>query len=324
VNDRALWAALAALGTGLAAVAAWPLIFGRVWLAALFFWSSLPVASLAFCLMMRLIPGRWADVLGPAARRGALSLPAVAIGFVAILLGGASIYPWVREPLPGFRGAWLEPAFWMARSLLWFVGLGSILLATRLLRRVTAISATLGLLFFIPATSLIAVDWLMSLAPGFHSSGFGLQALAIQFIVALAVAVLRSPPDPSGTTGALMLALLVLWGYFAYLPFFIIWSSNPPAGAAWYLARGSGGWGAVAALAAVLHAVPLLALLAPSWRRSGSALKLFALAVLVGNAVQTAWLVLPTSGPVHAASLLAYALALALLGVPALLIGRRS
>lgn len=323
-DRRTLMFAVAASIAGCFAVVLLPREVGHAWLAALFFCSGVPVGSIGLLLVTRLVGGAWRDRLGPAMMQGAASLPVMALAAFPLLLGMAVLYPWVDHAPEGFRGAWLQPWAFVMRTSVWLAGLAAILVALRRWPAGAGAVASAGLLFLIPAGSLIAVDWLMSLDPEFHSSGFGLQALAVQFTVALMVAAVRSvrqAPDPSGTTGGLMLTLLMLWVYFAYLPFFIIWSGNVPAGAAWYLHRAGEGWGWVAGLAVLLHAVPLAALLSGTVRRSGTGLLVCAAASLAGDALQAAWIVLPVDGAPDWLSLCAFALSLLAIGVPTMLSG---
>lgn len=324
--NRPFFLALAVLLIGVPALVHLPAAVGHAWLAAAFFWSGVPIGSIGFLLIMRLVSGEWRERLGPAMAMGTVALPVVAAAFVPVLVAMPRLYAWVAAPPEGFAGAWLQPWGFVARALLWFAGLALILFGLARWPARGQVVATIGLLFLVPVGSLIAIDWLMSLDPHFHSSGFGLQAMIVQFIVALMVAVVRSVragEASSGTTGALMLTLLILWGYFAYLQFFIIWSGNAPHGAAWYLARAAGGWGAIAAAAVVLHSVPLLALLAGPVRRSGTLLRAAAIASLIGDALFCAWLVMPVDGPLGPLGALAYVVALAVIGAPVLLVGGR-
>lgn len=315
------WACLAG---GALATLLFPGAAGHAWLAALFFWSGVPVGSIGLLLMMTLVGGAWRQRLAAPAAQGAAALPVAAAAMLPLLVVMGAVYPWTARSLEGFRGAWLQPWAFVLRTLLWFAGLGAILfLLGRRPERAPAVAAA-GLIFLVAIGSLIAVDWLMSLDPGFHSSGFGLQALTVQFTVAVMLAAIRAvrlAPDETGTVGALMLALTMLWLYFAYLPFFIIWSGNAPAGARWYLVRAEGGWGAVIAVAVALHGLALLALLSSRVRRSSPALQACAGASLAGNALYAAWLVLPAAGPLAPVSAALFLLALVVIGVPTLLAG---
>lgn len=321
-DPRLLVAGLVFTGAALAAVVLAPDRAGFGWLAALAFWAGVPVGALALLLILRILPGPWAEALGPVAAPAARLLPLVALAGLPVALDLAALYPWARAPLDtAFRAAWLQPVPWLARSALFLAGGSAVAWAlARPGRRGLAIAALIGL---VPFHTVIAFDWLMSLDPAFHSSGFGLWLLAAQALTAFAALLLarlathRGSPDP---LGALFLVLLLLWAYAAFMPFFIAWSGNLPGPAAWYGRRTAGGWGAVFPLIALLHAVPTALLLFRRFRASRRALAAFAGLVLAGQALQAAWFVLPEAppGPLPALTGLAALAGLGALGLAAL------
>jgi hypothetical protein len=92
----------------------------------------------------------------------------------------------------------------------------------------------------------------------------------------------------------------------------IIWQSDLPHEAAWYIARSSGVWGVLAGLTAIAHfLLPFVVLLIPRLRRSRGGL-IGATALLVVMAVVRGWwLVLPAHergiGWIDIAAVLAFA-----------------
>lgn len=289
--------AVALLGTAFAAEAAL-----RAWLAAAFFWSGIPIGAVGLLMMMRLIPGAWSDELTVPMEAAVLLMPLAALAILPVLLGVAVLYGWsgqVQETV--FRNMYLSEIFFVLRTVLTFAVLGllSFLLLAR--RGWSTIVAPAGLIFYVPLASILGVDWLMSLDPAFHSSGFGLYTLSIQMSVAMAAAVAiailsGSPLRRPGVLGALILSVLLAWTYFAFMPYFIIWSGDLPDGVLWYQRRAVGAWVPVLWAIAVLHAVPTLLLLFPAIRGSRQALLAIAAAVLIGKALESAWLVLPAEG----------------------------
>lgn len=316
---RALGLGLALTALALAAVVLAPGRAGFGWLAAVTFWAGVPVGGLTLLLVARVLPGPWAEALDPAP--AARLMPLLALAGLPVALDLATLYPWARAPLDtAFRAVWLSPGPWLVRSAL-FLAAGAVLARAlaRPGRRRLAIAALIG---FVPFHTVIAFDWLMSLDPAFHSSGFGLWLLAAEVLTAFAVllparlASARASPDP---LGALFLVLLLLWAYAAFMPFFIAWSGNLPGPAAWYGRRTAGGWGAVFPLVALLHAIPGVLLLFRRFRASPAALAAFAGLVLAGQALQAAWLVLPEAppGPLPPLTALAALAGLGLLGLAA-------
>jgi hypothetical protein len=313
---------LTALALAATVVAPDRALFG--WLAALAFWAGVPIGALVLLLAMRVLPGPWADALAPLAAPAASLLPLVALAGLPLALDLAAVYPWVDTPLDtAFRTTWLAPGFWVARSLL-FLAAGFVVAVALAVpgRRPLALAA---LMVFVPLHTVIAFDWLMSLDPAFHSSGFGLYLLSLQALTAFAVLVLAIEPDGPDLIGGLFLVLLLLWSYAAFMPFFISWSGNLPAPAAWYGRRTAGPWAPIFPIVAALHVVPMFLLLFHRFRASRRALAAFAGLVLAGKALETAWLVLPEAplGALPILTFLAALVGLGALGIAALGLCRR-
>jgi hypothetical protein len=269
------------------------------WLGAASFLAGLPAGALALLLMMAMISGKWhEDLRGPARLLGAL-WPLAALAFVPVLAGMAAIYSWFgASPHSAFAGVWLNPLFFAMRTIA-FLALGWFV-AARAQGRIGEGFAAGMLIALVLAVNFVGSDWLMTLDPAFASSGFGLQVLSLDMTSALAAMILlrlaAGPPRYTGVLGGLLLTLLLLWAYFQFMPFLIIWSGNLPESVAWYLARRGAGWVAAIATAGVLGGVPLFALFAPQVRESPRWLGWCAASVLVGKAIEFAWLALPGRG----------------------------
>jgi hypothetical protein len=92
----------------------------------------------------------------------------------------------------------------------------------------------------------------------------------------------------------LLLALVMLWSYFAFSQFLIIWSGNLPEEIRWYLPRIHGVWGAIALAVIVLHfAFPFLFLLSRSLKRHAGKLVIVAVLILVMRLVDLFWMIEP-------------------------------
>jgi hypothetical protein len=271
----------------------------RAWLGAAFLSISLPVGALALIMTMRLIPGAWARETSPILEAEALLAPVGALALLPVMLTMPALYRWVHEPqATAFRSAWLSPGGFIGVTLAW---LATVFALTRLLaRRPDAPRAVscVGLILFLIFGTFTATDWLQSLDPEFSSSGFGLYVVSLQILTALAVAIVFALAGPEGlprqgTLGGLLLTLLLLWGYLAFMPFFISWSADAPAAAVWYRRRGQGVWGDIAWLVAATRFVPAFLLLFRTVRNHRRWLFWVALAVTAGTAPEVAWLVLP-------------------------------
>lgn len=288
------------------------------WLAAAFLWSGVAIGSLGWIMVIRLTGGRWGHATLPFLEAGALTLPLAAATFVPVLLGLAWLDPGASGRLTGFKGLWLSPLPLVLRTVLLFAG--AALIARALIgRRGPALPvSSAGLLFLMPVMTIVAVDWLLAPDPTFHSSGFGLQAIAIQFSVAWLVAVLfllARQPERTEAVGAVTIAMILLSLYLAFTAYVIIWSGNLRPLVGWWVARGSGGWTLANALVALVEIAAFLLLLLERTRKSGAALRAIAAALLAAKALECAWIVLPYAGPVRLAPLLLFLLFAGAIGV---------
>jgi hypothetical protein len=213
---------------------------------------------------------------------------------------------------PGsFKAAYLREPLVIVRAILFLAIAGFV--AMRLARRdgervaenpspARRPVAVIGLLVLTLLHSLVIIDWIESLQPKFHSSGFGLYLLSIQLTIALTALVILHLPDrrhpqraaqETLTFGPLMLVALLVWAYLAFMQYFIIWSENLPDQVAWYLQRGKGGWSIAEYVIGATQLVPLAMLFFPPARLSRRCLLLLAILILSGKLLELAWLVFP-------------------------------
>lgn len=312
--------ALATAGAVLALLAV-PQPALEAWLAATMLWAGLPIGALGFVMMMRLIAGIWKAELMVAMEGAALLLPLAMLAFVPLGLGLGELFHWVGEAQEtAFRQAYLADGFMLARTAGGLALLGVLaLLAVFRIGPVVAVAAV-GLIAYPLVAGMLGVDWLMTLDAHFHSSIFGLYVLSMQMCFALMCAALvslglgpaRRRPE---VVGGLMLASLLVWAYMAFMQYFIIWSGDLPPGVRWYLARSGGGWTALLWAMALLHAVPGFLLLLVPVLKGPRMLMALAATVIVGKALEMAWLVLPAGHGAEAPVLAAALFALATIGL---------
>jgi hypothetical protein len=165
-----------------------------------------------------------------------------------------------------------------------------------------------GLVIVALTFTFFAIDWVMSLEAEWFSTIYGALLGTGSAVVGLSIAILFTAAygapasrseSPSQQTlndlGSLLLAFLMLWAYMAFSQYLIVWSGNQPTEITWYLARGSNGWGGVAAAVFILHfAVPFLLLLSRDVKRNPRALATLAGGLLVVHYVEVIWIVVPS------------------------------
>ena len=155
--------------------------------------------------------------------------------------------------------------------------------------------------------SFASIDWFMSLDPEWSSTIFGFifvaawSLSALSFVVAVMAALAKHEPMHHVVgqfhfhdLGKLLLALVMLWSYFAFSQFLIIWSGNLPEEIRWYLPRTHGAWGVIAVAVIVLHfAFPFLFLLSRSFKRNSGKLVIVAVLILFMRLVDVFWTIAP-------------------------------
>jgi hypothetical protein len=234
-------------------------------------------------------------------------------GVIATLLFGAEhLYPWARagHGLTGFKAAWLDYPFVVARALIYialWVAFGRALVRRSRLQDAdgdlchTARNTRLSALFmfvFAVTVWLASYDWLMSIDPHFVSTIFGVYQFAGLFESGLAGMILLSVwLDRQRTEfrlraahlhdyGKLLFAFSTFWMYIWFSQYMLVWYSNLAEEAGYFVSRTRGLWGAVFILGMVLNwCVPFAALLPKRPKRNASVLAGIAAVVLAGRYV---------------------------------------
>ncbi|MGV7034713.1 hypothetical protein [Methylobacterium symbioticum] len=295
----------------------------RGWLLAWIAFGAAPAGSLVLLLIHRITGGAWGEALAPVLRPAAGLLPLVALGFAGVALAQPLLYPWAADPgtvKPDVAALYFTPVLFAARGSVALLG-WSVLAGLALAGRCGRLAAGLGLAFYGLTISLVPVDWILSLEPGFTASAFGAGIALHQILAALALAAVIGPRSLDRTTAPdlanLLLAALLGVLYLGLMDYVVAWYGDLPPKAAYYLRRGTDAYAALIGTALVAGGiVPLLLLLFSGLRTSPGALRLVGLLVLVGLALRFAWLVLPAWGadaPVAALAAIAWLALLAAL-----------
>jgi hypothetical protein len=274
------------------------------WLAAWWCLAGALLGGLANLWLHALTGGAWGDAIRAPVLRAARWLPVVCLLFLPVLFGMGELYPWLArhgagKPEEAFRDWWLDPGFFVARSVGYLV-LWSALAWVE--TRATARSpgrAAACLLAYVFSVGLAAADWIMSLQPHWYSSVFGWLAGAGQMLAGMALAVLLADrasirarlPD----LGNLLLMYVLVWGYLSYSQFLIIWAADLPREISWYLRRSGPPWTTVAWLLVVFHlAAPVCILLMRRAKDAPRLMGALAAGLLAAHLLDCWWLVLPS------------------------------
>lgn len=264
---------------------------------------GLSLGAMANLMLHNVTGGPWFAAVRAPFLAATRLVPLAALLGLPILFAVRAIYPWAQ----GGGTAWLSPAFFVARSIVYL----AVWTALALLLRANGgkgLSAV-GLIVHTFTVSLAAVDWIGSLVPQWYSTAFGLIVGTGQMLGAMALAVafaglrgpLRRGPEAHGTfidLGNLLLMYVLLWAYLAYSEFLIIWVGNLPREIAWYVPRLQTGWFGLGVFLVVVHFfAPLVILLFRAVKRAPALLGSVAALLLAAHVADVYWLIAPSVRP---------------------------
>jgi hypothetical protein len=237
-----------------------------------------------------------------------------------------SVYEWsdpaivAGDPALQHKSAYLNIPFFIVRAAIYFaIWFGMSLILSRwsaaqdrtadprIRRRMQDISGP-GLLLFGLTVTFAAIDWGMSLEPHWFSTiygliimaGWGLSALA--FIITVATWLAQREPMVHAYQplhfhdwGKLLLALVMLYAYFAFSQFLITWAGNLPEEIPFYLRRLRGGWQFVGLAIILFHfALPFVLLLSRNRKRVPRSLRRIALLMIFMRVVDLVFFFAPS------------------------------
>ena len=300
--------------------------FFRSYLFAFSFWSGISIGSLALLMLQHLTGGGWGLVIRRVLEAATRTLPLMMVLFLPIISGAHWLYPWTHAEEIAKSPALVEKArlylnlqFFVVRAAIYFaIWLTLAFLLNRwsklqdqtgegkFTKNMRLLSGP-GMVLFVFTVTFASIDWFMSLDPEWSSTIYGFifvaswSLSALAFVIAALAMLAKYEPLKSVVAplhfhdlGKLLLALVMLWSYFAFSQFLIIWSGNLPEEIRWYLPRTRGAWGALALAVVVLHfAFPFLFLLSRSLKRNPHKLVLVALLILVMRLLDLLWMITP-------------------------------
>ncbi len=247
-------------------------------------------------------------------------LPLLAI---PLLLNINSVFHWTHpEPTDKIlvgKAPYLNVQFFIFRVIFfWLIWLVFYYFITKNSRRqdhskdqfITTANVKLSAIFmplFALTITFTAIDWLMSLAPHWFSTIFGvyyfsgtvLAALALStiFIVALNernYLVEGITSDSYYSLGALLFAFTNFWAYIAFSQFLLIWYANLPEETIWFLDRWNGSWKFFSIGLMIFHfLIPYIGLLSQPSKSNPKRLIFMAGVVLFAHYYDLFWLVMP-------------------------------
>ncbi|HXY24530.1 MAG TPA: hypothetical protein VEI73_07755 [Candidatus Acidoferrum sp.] len=328
VQTRALMVGGLALIVGITGALKSPDAFFQSYLMSFLLVLGLTLGSLGLTMLQHLTSGHWGIIIRRPLESATRTLPLIAIAFLPIALFGMKyLYPaWLdpektkEEPLSQFQQTYLTHGGYLTRAVIYFaIWLGMMFLFNSLSKRQDAnrddralrlrfkVLAGPGIILYVFAMSLAAIDWVMSISPHWASTIYGFLFVAGQLISSMALmiatVVLLSRAEPFASVlqkrhlhdlGKLLLAFVMLWAYFDFSQLLIIWSGNQPEEISFYHTRLYGGWGVVAVIVLVFHFfVPFFLLLSQDVKRNSKILPRIAVWLIFMRLVDLFWMTRP-------------------------------
>jgi hypothetical protein len=299
--------------------------FHQAYLIGWTFWTGIAVGSLALLMLQHMTGGGWGFVIRRVLEAATRTLPLMALLFIPVILSAPLVYDWMdheelaQHPVIQFKTPYLNLPFFTVRAVVYFgvwIGLMFLLNRWSLAQDRTAdaryaknmrVLSGPGMIALIFTVTFASIDWYMSLEPEWFSTIYGFifvaswSLSALAFVIAVMARLTQEEPMSRVVAplhfhdlGKLLLALVMLWAYFAFSQYLIIWSGNLPEEITYYLDRTHGLWGALIIAIAILHfAAPFLFLLSRDLKRNPRRLVYVALLVLVMRMVDLLWMLVP-------------------------------
>jgi len=295
------------------------------------FWIGISVGSLALLMLQHLTGGGWGLVIRRVLEAATRTLPLIVLLFIPIVLGAHHIYPWTHEedlaqhPVVKGKSSYLNLTFFSLRAAIYFAiwltlafflnkwSLEQDRTANPRFTKAMRLLSGPGMVLFVFTVTFASIDWYMSLEPEWYSTIYGFIFVAswsmssLAFVIAVMATLSKNEPMKRVVAplhfhdlGKLLLALVMLWAYFAFSQFLITWSGNLPEEISWYLPRTRGTWGGIALAVVILHfALPFLFLLSRRLKRDPEKLVIVAELILVMRLIDLLWMIGPAFTKEH-------------------------
>lgn len=290
---------------------------------------TISLGALFFVLVQHLTKAGWSASVRRIAEILSLGILPLAVLFlpilVTVLMGSHALYEW-NDPeavqhssiLVGKSG-YLNSGFFAVRAVVYFavwILLTRLFVATSVRQDVVGSPhltsqmegwSAPGTLAFSLTASFAAIDWLMSLAPEWFSTIFGVYIFAGSLVscfatMTLIVLWLKSrgylakavTVEHQHDLGKLLFAFTCFWAYIAFSQYFLIWYANIPEETIWYKWRLTPAWLPISVFLALGHFVlPFVFFMSRHIKRNGYLLAFWATWILFMHCVDLYWVIMP-------------------------------
>jgi hypothetical protein len=296
------------------------------WILWFLFLLTIGLGCLFIVALEHVVGARWSIPLRRIPERLSSLVPLMGPASLLALFSLRFLYPWtqpesLKDSLIAGKAAWLNVPFFVLRVVaclgLWLIAYrvfvsGSIRQDRdrdpRFNLRARRFAPLFMIIFGITIT-VVAFDWISSLAPKWYSDIFGVYVFAGTFLAGLAATTLallylRSrgrladiSPDHMYNLGAFLFAFTVFWSYIGFAQYLLMWYANMPEEVFWYKERLQGAWGPLLLALAVFHFfVPFFILIPRDAKGSPRFLFWAAALILMCHWLDLYWMIFPALG----------------------------
>jgi hypothetical protein len=306
------------------------------YLTAFMFCLTIVLGSLFFVMIQHLVRAGWSVVVRRIAELymvmviplGVLFLPVLA----TLLFGNGTLYNW-DDPTYAEKNflplaiwteklRWLNQGWFTVRAIFYFA-IWSALAIWYFRQSVEqdetgekAVSDRMqywsgpAIMAFCGATSFAAFDWVMSLAPMWFSTMFGVYVFAGSVLAAHCTICITSftlqrlgalrdevTVEHYHDLGKFIFGFVFFWSYIAFSQYMLIWYGNIPEETHWIFERQLGAWGWIGIVLILFHwALPFLGTMSRHVRRNAPLITFWAVYLLIMNYVELYWVIMPEAG----------------------------
>lgn len=333
------------------------------YLTAYMYAMTIAIGALFFVLVQHLARVGWSVVVRRVAELLMIMIIPLAILFIPIAwaVWNGSLYAWsdsaayqaanhIPEDIWASKVGWLNPQWFTLRACVYLAVYCAIAwyYYSKSLRQDQTGEVTLSesmqarsgpcMIVFALVTSLAAADWVMSLAPMWFSTMFGVYLFAGSALGAhCAIALLSYILQKQGAMrdevtiehyhdlGKLIHGYICFWAYIAFSQYVLIWYANIPEETDWFYTRYpgfSGTFGPISIALMILHfGVPFLGIMSRHVRRRPWAVAAWSAYILVLHFVDVYWAIMPEANAGAGGTMGVLSSVLTVLGMVCLMLG---
>lgn len=303
------------------------------YLVAFVYCLTLAIGCLFFVIIQHLVRAGWSVAVRRVAELFMMLTGPLAVLFLPILasvvLGTSPLYVWTDNGFGADHGIpsaiwmeklrWLNPTWFTIRSVIYFaiwISLALFYYRGSVTQDETGQkSATDRMQYwagpaamaFSGTTSFAAFDWVMSLAPMWFSTMFGVYIFAGSILAAHCIICLTSYTlQKSGAMrdevtvehyhdlGKLIFGFVFFWTYISFSQYLLIWYANIPEETEWFYHRQVGAWGGLSIFIIIAHwIIPFLGTMSRHVRRRPGLMAFWSAYLLIMHAVDIYWMIMP-------------------------------